>query len=102
MAKYFEPCAAFWRGLGAIPDSGFRLRKEYARFDGGEPDGSGDDARGGDILPAGCRCDDVIVGRIDPDECPAFGDACRPEDPIGPCMLSAVGACGIWYRNTQK
>jgi hydrogenase expression/formation protein HypD len=102
MAKYFEPCAAFWRGLGAIPDSGFRLRKEYARFDGGgEPDGSGDDAFGGDILPAGCRCDDVIVGRIDPGECPAFGDACRPEDPLGPCMISAEGACGIWYRNTQ-
>jgi hydrogenase expression/formation protein HypD len=95
IAKYFEPCAAFWRGIGAIPDSGFRLRKEYARFDGGGPELDGDDA-----LPDGCRCGDVIAGRIDPSECPSFGGACRPEDPIGPCMVSAEGACGIWYRST--
>jgi hydrogenase expression/formation protein HypD len=94
MEQYFEPCAAFWRGLGPIPDSGFRLRKAYARFDGGGPDLGGDDA-----LPAGCRCGDVITGRIDPGECPAFGDACRPENPLGPCMISSEGACGIWYRN---
>ncbi|MDR1573377.1 MAG: hydrogenase formation protein HypD, partial [Clostridiales Family XIII bacterium] len=94
IAKYFEPCTAFWRGLGPIPDSGFRLRGEYARFDGGGPELGGDD-----VLPAGCRCDDVITGRIDPGECPAFGGACRPENPIGPCMVSAEGACGIWYRS---
>jgi hydrogenase expression/formation protein HypD len=94
IAKYFEPCAAFWRGLGFIPDSGFRLRKEYARFDGGGTELDGDDA-----LPDGCRCGDVITGRIDPIECPAFGGACRPEDPVGPCMVSAEGACGIWYRS---
>jgi hydrogenase expression/formation protein HypD len=92
--KYFEPCAAFWRGLGPIPDSGFRLRKEYARFDGGGTEPCGDEA-----LPALCRCGDVITGRLDPNECPAFGGACLPESPLGPCMVSAEGACGIWYRS---
>ncbi|MDR2770767.1 MAG: hydrogenase formation protein HypD [Clostridiales Family XIII bacterium] len=94
IAKYFEPCPAFWRGLGLIPDSGFRLRKEYARFDGGGAEIDDDE-----ILPAGCRCGDVITGRIDPSECPAFSGACRPEAPLGPCMVSAEGACGIWYRS---
>jgi hydrogenase expression/formation protein HypD len=94
IAKYFEPCTVFWRGLGAIPDSGFRLRREYARFDAGgaEPDGE-------EALPEACRCGDVITGRIDPSECPAFGGVCRPESPLGPCMVSAEGACGIWHRS---
>jgi hydrogenase expression/formation protein HypD len=92
--KYFEKGPAFWRGLGAIQDSGFYLRGEYARFDGG---GRGLD--GDDILPTGCRCGDVIAGRIDPNECPVFGGACLPESPLGPCMVSAEGACGIWYRS---
>jgi hydrogenase expression/formation protein HypD len=96
IAKYFEPCTVFWRGLGAIPGSGFRLRREYARFDGGGPELGGEDA-----LPEICRCGDVITGRIDPSECPAFGDACRPESPLGPCMVSAEGACGIWHRSVS-
>jgi hydrogenase expression/formation protein HypD len=93
--KYFEPCAVSWRGLGVIEDSGFRLRAEYARFDGGAPQLADES----DVLPAGCRCDDVITGRIDPSECPAFGGLCRPESPVGPCMVSAEGACGIWHRS---
>jgi hydrogenase expression/formation protein HypD len=95
--RYFEPGNAFWRGLGDIPDSGFYLRKEYARFDGGGRELGGDCG-----LPASCRCGDVIAGRIDPNECPAFGGACLPESPLGPCMVSAEGACGIWYRNAEE
>jgi hydrogenase expression/formation protein HypD len=95
--KYFERGPAFWRGLGAIPDSGFYLREEYARFDGG-----GRELGDGDALPAGCRCGDVIAGRADPSECPSFGGACLPEKPLGPCMVSAEGACGIWYRGAGE
>jgi hydrogenase expression/formation protein HypD len=91
--KYFELDDAVWRGLGAIPGSGFYLRGAYARFDGGSR-GFGDDA-----LPEGCRCGDVITGRIDPGDCPMFGGACSPDEPLGPCMVSAEGACGIWYQN---
>ena len=50
-------------------------------------------------LPEGCRCGDVIVGRINPDQCPMFKTQCSPMNPFGPCMVSAEGACGIWYRN---
>ena len=52
--------------------------------------------------PDGCRCGDVILGRIDPDECPLFGYVCTPSHAIGPCMVSSEGACGYryWERPT--
>jgi hydrogenase expression/formation protein HypD len=92
--KYFETARTTWRGLGEIDDSGLYLRGEYRRFDAGSQDLARDAA-----LPDGCRCADVITGRIDPDECPLFGSTCAPGDAKGPCMVSAEGACGIWYGN---
>ena len=92
--KYFEPNKAMWRGLGIIEDSGLYLKEEYKKYDGG--------SRGLDKdieLPESCRCGEVIIGRINPDECPMFGQVCHPENPYGPCMVSSEGACGIWYRN---
>lgn len=92
--KYFEAGSAVWRGLGPIADSGIYLREEYRNYDGGSF-GLDEDIE----LPKACRCGDVIVGRINPDECPMFGKSCNPLEPYGPCMVSAEGACGIWYRN---
>lgn len=93
--KYFTPGYAMWRGLGIIPNSGMYLREAYKDFDGGS---YGLDADA--VLPKACRCGDVIVGRINPCDCPMFGKACTPTQPYGPCMVSAEGSCGIWYRNT--
>lgn len=93
--KYFAPGYAMWRGLGLIPDSGMYLKPEYEAYDGGSF-GLDADAH----LPKSCRCGDVIVGRINPCDCPMFGKACTPMKPYGPCMVSAEGACGIWFRNT--
>lgn len=90
--EYFEPGPAMWRGLGIIPDSGLYLRD--AAFDGGSR-GLDEDME----LPDTCCCGDVIVGRMNPNECPMFGEGCSPMHPFGPCMVSAEGACGIWYRN---
>ena len=92
--QYFTTGSAVWRGLGAIKDSGLYLRNPYLSFDGG--------SRGLDkdvTLPVGCRCGEVIVGRIDPSDCPMFAGGCDPTHPYGPCMVSAEGACGIWFRN---
>lgn len=89
---YFETGSAMWRGLGVIEDSGLYLKDTF--YDGG--------SRGLDKdmeLPAGCSCGDVIVGKINPDQCPMFKTKCSPMNPFGPCMVSAEGACGIWYRN---
>ena len=92
--RYFEPGSAMWRGLGMIPDSGLYLRPEYEAYDAGSR-GLDQDIQ----LPESCRCGDVIIGRINPNECPMFGETCNPMNPYGPCMVSSEGACGIWYRN---
>ena len=91
---YFEPGSAMWRGLGMIPDSGLYLKPEYEAYDAGSK-GLDQDIE----LPKSCRCGDVIIGRINPNECPMFGKSCNPMNPYGPCMVSSEGACGIWYRN---
>ena len=52
-----------------------------------------------DVPPLpGCRCGDVLTGRITSEECPCFGRACTPEHPVGACMVSSEGACCITYR----
>jgi len=48
--------------------------------------------------PIGCRCADVIRGVVLPNECPLFAKACKPENPIGPCMVSSEGACAAFYN----
>ncbi|NTU59748.1 MAG: hydrogenase formation protein HypD, partial [Deltaproteobacteria bacterium] len=48
--------------------------------------------------PPGCRCADVLRGRLDPAGCALFGRACTPEFPVGACMVSSEGACGAHYR----
>lgn len=93
--EFFEPGEATWRGLGTIPDSGLYLKKEFTDYDGGSK-GLDDDMK----LPEGCSCARVITGQINPNQCEMFGKACTPMNPFGPCMVSAEGACGIWYRNT--
>jgi hydrogenase expression/formation protein HypD len=96
MAEVFEPFDACWRGLGTIPESGLRFRKEFAHHDAGPRFGLGEPATGRDL--AGCRCGDVLRGVIRPEKCPLFGKKCRPDSPIGPCMVSYEGACLIHFK----
>ena len=93
---YFAPSDERWRGIGLIPGSGLRLKQEYARFDawpGELPRGVGSPA---------CRCGDVMLGRIVPPECPLFMRGCDPTHPVGACMVSAEGSCGIWSSSPQS
>ena len=95
LGEVFEECDAVWRGLGAIPRSGYRFRAEYAEFDALErfaPDVEPT------IEPAGCRCADVLRGALSPSACPLFGRVCTPESPVGPCMVSSEGSCAAHYR----
>jgi hydrogenase expression/formation protein HypD len=94
--KYFVRGAAVWRGLGPIADSGLYLRPQYIEFDAGSRS-----LTKSAPLPEGCRCTDVITGEADPPECPMFGGACTPASARGPCMVSAEGACGVWYANAS-
>lgn len=96
MEEMLELKDSYWRGLGRIPQSGYQLRPEYSAFDAVQKygltiiEGSGD-------LP-GCRCGEVLQGKLDPPECPLFGKTCKPDSPYGPCMVSYEGACLAFYK----
>jgi hydrogenase expression/formation protein HypD len=92
----FESTTVAWRGIGEIPDSGYRLRDAFAGFDARERFGIRGEA-GEDEIP-GCRCADVLTARATPAECPLFGTRCTPLSPVGPCMVGSEGACSIWFR----
>ncbi len=95
--RIFEEGPAAWRGLGIINGSGLYLRNEYKEYDGGSF-GLDEDK----LLNEACRCGEVIIGRINPPDCPLFGKVCTPSKAMGPCMVSSEGSCGIWYRNTVR
>ena len=98
IGEVFEVCDAVWRGVGTIKESGYRLAPGYAhldarrRFDIVPAPSAG-------AMPAGCSCHHVVMGRMDPAVCPLFGAACTPQSPVGPCMVSAEGACNIWFKH---
>ena len=95
--KYFELEDDFWRGIGVIKKSGLHLKDAYQKYDAGS---DFDEYR--EKMPNGCRCADVILGRITPPKCPLFSKICTPMDAVGPCMVSTEGVCGIWYKNRGK
>lgn len=93
--EIFEPCDAYWRGIGNIPGSGLRLRERYRRFDAMRrfsPDVPYHPE------PEACSCGDVLRGVKIPPECPMFAGACTPENPVGACMVSTEGSCAAYYR----
>jgi len=95
MDEVFEPYDACWRGLGKIPASGLRFRKEFAGFDAAVRFGLGEIT---DRDLPGCRCGDVLRGVIRPEGCRLFGKTCLPGSPLGPCMVSYEGACLIHHK----
>ena len=95
MNAVFELSPANWRGIGVVPESGLRLRKEYQRFD---PELSFDIDPGPTLEPKGCLCGDVLRGVKTPIDCKLFGGACTPEHPVGPCMVSSEGSCASYYH----
>jgi len=93
--QVFEPTASEWRGLGEIAASGLRLKKRYHRFNGL--------ARLGLTVqpvpePKGCRCGEILKGRLLPPDCPLYGKGCTPMQPVGPCMVSNEGTCAAYFR----
>lgn len=95
IARFLQPVDAVWRGLGVIPASGLGLRPEYEAFDA-VPKFALSMSPG--HQHAGCRCGDVIKGKLRPTECALFAKACTPDNPVGPCMVSAEGTCAAYYK----
>lgn len=84
-----------WRGIGDIPSSGFALSELYAEFDAEKIFG----VESIEVQePAVCIAGDVLRGIRKPHECPAFGNECNPEHPLGAPMVSSEGACAAYYH----
>jgi len=95
LEEIFCPVYDSWRGLGTIPQSGLKLRKGLKKWD----------AEAHFDLPSrpvqenpDCQCGKVLRGVILPTQCSLFGKRCTPENPLGPCMVSAEGTCSAHYR----
>lgn len=95
VAEVFELRKLFeWRGLGPIPYSALRLKREFADLDAEErfqiqahsvPENKA------------CACGAILRGLKKPTDCILFGKACTPERPLGSCMVSSEGACAAYY-----
>jgi len=98
-ARVYEPRPSFqWRGLGEIEASGIRIREAFATFDAERRFGIESSPHAGSTRePTGSRCDEVLVGRIKPPQCPLFGKGCTPETPQGALMVSSEGACAAYH-----
>ncbi len=90
----FDVTDRAWRGIGMIPQSGWRLSERYAEFDA-ERRFAVEDIRA-DESPL-CRSGEVLQGLIKPHECAAFGKECTPRNPLGATMVSSEGACAAYY-----
>ncbi len=95
LSQVYQQSDAVWRGLGRIPNSGMSIREKYQAFDA--------------LLnipiiveetkeASQCQCGKVLRGLLQPSACLLFGKACRPEHPIGSCMVSVEGTCAAWYK----
>lgn len=95
LAQVFTPADALWRGIGNIPGSGLELAEPYAAFDAKREFGIV--IKDCPPLP-GCKCGDVLKGKLAPNLCPLFGKACTPAKPVGPCMVSTEGSCAAYFK----
>jgi hydrogenase expression/formation protein HypD len=95
LLEVFEVADRKWRGIGAIPQSGYRLRPEFAEHDAERIFGLADTVV---EEPAECISAQVLQGLKKPVDCPAFGVRCTPEYPLGAPMVSAEGACAAYYQ----
>ncbi|GAA0078679.1 hydrogenase formation protein HypD [Clostridium sp. CTA-5] len=87
---------SIWRGLGNIKNTGYMLKEEYSYFDANIRFALKDKNI---ISNKNCICGEILKGIKMPKDCILFGKVCTPSNPIGPCMVSSEGTCGIVYEN---
>jgi hydrogenase expression/formation protein HypD len=95
MNRVFQQEDTPWRGLGMVEKSGLMLRDEFRYLDAAgmirvEPEPSRE--------PRGCICGEILRGISEPADCTLFRKVCRPEKPVGACMVSAEGSCQAAFR----
>ncbi len=99
--RVFRPVGGRWRGIAHVPNGNLRLREVWAHLDARERfdvdlAGFWDDAPAS--LVQECICGDIMSGVAAPTDCRLYGAECRPETPVGACMVSSEGTCKIWHQ----
>ncbi len=97
LAEYFEAGDATWRGMGNISGSGLYLKECYQEFDAGSRNLTADQK-----MNQHCCCDQVLMGKMESQQCPLFRKACTPAKPQGACMVSLEGSCYQKYLNDKR
>ncbi len=95
LGRVFEVTDRAWRGIGVIPNSGWRLNADYREFDAELRFAIGGIRTEESKL---CHAGEVLRGAIKPGGCPAFGKECTPRHPLGATMVSSEGACAAYYN----
>ena len=98
LADVFEVTDRKWRGIGTIPRSGWKLRDKYMDYDAEKIF----DVKSIEVVESQlCFAGEVLQGLRKPTECPAFGNGCTPEHPIGAPMVSTEGACAAYFHYSK-
>ena len=95
LSEVFEVTDRAWRGIGVIPQSGWRLAPAFAAFDAERRFAVEDIHTAESSI---CRSGEVLQGLLKPHECAAFGKECTPRTPLGATMVSSEGACAAYHR----
>jgi len=95
VAQTFTLRQAFaWRGLGEIQFSALRISEQFSQFDLEERFSLKHNKV--EDHPK-CLCPQILKGQKKPLDCTLFGKACRPDNPMGACMVSGEGSCAAYY-----
>lgn len=95
IAEVFAATDRKWRGIGTIPQSGYRLTPDYAEFDAEQRFA----VAGLQVAESQvCISGQILQGLKKPHQCPAFGKTCTPLTPLGATMVSSEGACAAYYH----
>ena len=99
LREVFDVVDRKWRGVGAIPKSGFRIRHEYRAHDAERKFAVDDiETRESPLCISGL----ILRGLKRPSDCPAFGRQCTPESPLGATMVSSEGACAAYFHYGRR
>jgi hydrogenase expression/formation protein HypD len=99
--RVFRPIGGKWRGIAHVPNGNLRLRDEWSHVDARKRftiDLTTFWEYAPSQLSADCICGDIMAGIATPTDCKLFGGACKPDAPVGACMVSTEGTCRIWQE----
>jgi hydrogenase expression/formation protein HypD len=95
----FEVSDREWRGLGVVPLSGLSLRAEYAAHNAALKFPAPATAPRADAPH--CPADQVLLGKLQPCNCPHFASGCTPDHPLGAPMVSPEGPCAAFFLHRR-